>query len=296
MPDGPDFDAARAWQHLLDQVALGVRAPGTPGHAACADLFEQTLADLAAACAWIEEPQRQRWQQPFRGQELTLSNVLVRVAGTRGERVGGGAPTTLVGSHYDARWQADNEDDPALRAAPIPAANDGGSGTSALLEMARAFTEAPPDGDVVLAFWDGEDLGGIDDLPYAVGSRWFVQHPDAAWSADRVIALDMIGGRGCKLNIEGNSLQLPEARDLFIRLFKQGQGAGRRVFFGGNERWIYSDHGPFLDAGAPALCLIDIDYPQWHTQADLPKHCAPEPIAEVGQTLLEVLRAGEPKE
>ena len=292
---GPDFDAARAWQHLLDQVALGVRAPGTPGHAACADLFEQKIADLAAGCAWIHDPARQTWTQPFRGQDLTLTNVLVRIEGTAGESAGGSAPTTLVGSHYDARWQADNEEDPALRAAPIPAANDGGSGTAAMLEMARAFTETPPAGDIVLAFFDGEDLGGIDGLPYAVGSRWFVENPDDDWSVDRIIALDMVGGRDAKLNIEGNSLQDPDARELFIRLFRRGRQMGRSAFFGGKEHWIYSDHGPFLDAGAPAICLIDIDYPQWHTQSDLPAYCAPEPIADVGQTLLEVLRAAEPE-
>ena len=293
---GHDFDAALAWQHLLDQVALGVRAPGTPGHVACADMFEQKLADLAARCAWIGEPARQSWLQPFRGEPVRLTNVLVRIEGTEGESIGGLAPTTLVGSHYDARWQADNEDDPILRAAPIPAANDGGSGTAAMLEMARAFTESPPEGDVVLAFFDGEDLGGIDGLPYAVGSKWFVEHPDDDWGVDRIIALDMVGGRDAKLNLEGNSLQHPVGRELFVRLFKQGRKHGRKAFFGGSERWIYSDHGPFLEAGAPAVCLIDIDYPEWHTQRDLPDVCSPEPIAEVGQTLLEILRQPEPVE
>ncbi len=288
---GPRFGAAEAWQHLLDQVALGVRAPGTPGHVACASLFEDRLAELSARHAHIGPPARQEWTQRFRGQDVALTNVLVRVAGTGGATVGGRAPTTLVGSHYDARWQADNEQDPRLAASPIPAANDGGSGTACLLELARAFGEEPPAGDVVLAFFDGEDLGGIEDLPYAVGSRWFVQHPDSAWAIDRVIALDMIGGRGAKLNVEGNSLvHTEEARDLFAELFVTGRAAGRAAFFGGEERWIYSDHGPFLDAGVPAVCLIDIDYPEWHTQRDLPSACAPDGIAQVGQTLLDVLR------
>lgn len=290
---GPAFDAAAAWQHLLDQVGLGVRAPGTSGHAACATLFEDRLAELAAHNAHIGAPARQTWLQPFRGQDVRLTNVLVRIEGTRGVSAGGDAATTLLGSHYDARWQADNEDDPALVAAPIPAANDGGSGTACMLELARAFGEEPPDGDVILAFFDGEDLGGIDDLPYAVGSRWFVENPDPDWLCDRIVALDMIGGKGAKLNIEGNSLvHSAEARELFTRIFQVGRRAGRSAFFGGQERWIYSDHGPFLDAGMPALCLIDIDYPQWHTQRDLPAACAPEGIADVGQTLLDVLKAG----
>ncbi len=304
MRGGPEFDASAAWQHLLDQVALGVRAPGTQGHRDCARLFEDRLAELAARCDRVGAPARMEWQQEFRGQSITLTNVLVRIEGTAGASVGGPAPTTLVGSHYDARWQADNEDDPRLVAAPIPAANDGGSGTAAMLELARCFTERPPTGDLVLAFFDGEDLGGIDGLPYAVGSRHFVERVlmaerpllggadlDDTLQIDRVIALDMIGGRGAKLNIEGNSLvHDEESRALFLRLFRKGREAGRAPFFGGTERWIYSDHGPFVDVGFPAVCLIDIDYPEWHTQRDLPAACAPEPLADVGQTLLEVLR------
>lgn len=288
---GPGFDSAAAWQHLLDQVGLGVRAPGTPGHAACASLFEDRLAEIAARTAHIGDPARQSWLQPFRGEDVRLTNVLVRIEGSAGVSTGGRAATTLLGSHYDARWQADNEEDPSLVACPIPAANDGGSGTACLLELARAFAETPPEGDVILAFFDGEDLGGIDDLPYAVGSRWFVQNPDPAWLCDRVVALDMIGGKDARLNIEGNSLvHSEEARSLFARLFHTGRAAGRPAFSGDEERWIYSDHGPFLDAGVPALCLIDIDYPQWHTQQDLPAHCSPDGIADVGQTLLDVLR------
>ena len=36
-------------------------------------------------------------------------------------------------------------------------------------------------------------------------------------------------------------------------------------------KYIVSDHTPFHAAGIPACILIDIDYPQWHTQADLPE-------------------------
>lgn len=296
MSGGPDFVAAAAWQHLLDQVALGVRAPGTDGHAACATLFEDRLAELSARYGIVGDPHRQSWQQLFRGRPIRLTNVLVRIEGVRGATVGGDAPTTLLGSHYDARWRADNDPDPTRIGEPIPAANDGGSGTAVLLELARALGEAPPAGDVVLGFFDGEDLGGIDDLPYAVGSRRFVEEfgdGDSPWAFDRMVALDMVGGKGAKLNLEGNSLvHSEEARTLFARLFHAGRAAGRDAFFGGEERWIYSDHGPFLDAGLPAICLIDIDYPQWHTHGDLPSACAPEPLGDVGATLLEVLREG----
>lgn len=276
------FEAAAAWQNLLDQVALGVRAPGTDGHRACADLFEERLTNLAAR-GGIEAPTRQTWTIPFRERDIPLTNVLVRIPGRNPT-----APSTLLGSHYDARWIADHDPDPSRRGEPIPAANDGGSGTAVLLELARALADTPPAGDVHLAFFDGEDLGDVEGCQYAEGSRHYVAQGPA--DVDRVIALDMVGGKNMRLNIEGNSLLHEASRDAFIDLFQRGRAAGRDAFFENQERWIYSDHGPFLDAGIPALCLIDIDYPQWHTHADLPEACHPDPLGQVGATLLEFLR------
>jgi len=282
---GPRFDPASAWQTLLEQVALGCRAPGTIGHANAADLFEQRLADVAARASNVGAPARQSWDIDFRGQPTTLTNVMVRIAGSDPD-----APTTLVGSHYDARWIADRDPDPTRRGDPIPAANDGGSGTALMLELARALGEQPPTGDVVLAFFDGEDLGDVDGFPYAVGSRRFASETPDGFAADRVVALDMVGGKEMALNIEANSLSDPVGRAIFTDLFRLGRSAGRSAFYGGQTRWIYSDHGPFLDVGLPAVCLIDIDYPQWHTHADRPEACQPESIRQVGDTLLEYLR------
>jgi Zn-dependent M28 family amino/carboxypeptidase len=276
------FDPRAAFQTLLDQVALGVRAPGTDGHRACSDLFAQRLADLGY------EPTLQRWDVSFREEPTRLTNVLLRIPGTDPA-----APSTLLGSHYDARWEADHDPDPHKRGLPIPAANDGGSGTAVLMELARRLAEEPPAGDVVLAWFDGEDLGDIDGFEYAVGSRRFVQEPVAGFEADRVIALDMVGGRNMRLNIECNGLQDPVGHALFVDLFQRGRAAGHPAFFDNQVHWIYSDHGPFLDAGRPAICLIDIDYPQWHTHADLPHHCDPDSLGQVGSTLLDLLRVPE---
>jgi len=267
---------------LLDQVALGVRAPGSAGHRACSDLFAQRLSDLGWA------PTLQQWEVDFREAPTRLTNVLVRIPGTDPE-----AASTLLGSHYDARWVADHDPDPSKRLSPIPAANDGGSGTAVLLELARTLAEEPPAGDVVLAWFDGEDLGDVDGFEYAVGSRRFVTDPVAGFEADRMIALDMVGGKDLRLNIEGNSLQHPVARALFTDLFERGRAAGLPAFFENEVHWIYSDHGPFMDVERPAICLIDIDYPQWHTHADLPEHCDPRSLGQIGSVLLDLLRVPE---
>jgi len=43
-------------------------------------------------------------------------------------------------------------------------------------------------------------------------------------------------------------------------------------------KFIISDHYPFLKRGTGSCILIDIDYPQWHTQADLPAALSAESL------------------
>lgn len=270
------FSGERAFCFLERQVALGIRAPGTPGHEAVLDLYEQALEALELSCT------RQRWDVPLSlvpDGQVTLTNLLCRIQGR------GAAPTTLINSHYDSRWIADNEEDPELQDQPIPGANDGGSGTAVMLELARCLVANPPAGDVLLGFMDGEDLGHIDEHPFAVGSRYMAQNP-GAFLPDQVIALDMVGGENMRLNMEVNSLlSSRQGARIFFDLFLLGRSMRLQPFAGGDPHSIYSDHGPWLEAGVPAVLLIDITYPQWHTQQDLPEHCSASSLEAVGRVL-----------
>jgi hypothetical protein len=48
---------------------------------------------------------------------------------------------------------------------------------------------------------------------------------------------------------------------------------------------MQDDHRPFLQAGIPAVLIIDFDYPYWHTIADTPDKVAAESLETVGRTL-----------
>ena len=132
---------------------------------------------------------------------------------------------------------------------------------------------------------DGEDLGGIDEHPFAVGSRKMAQEP-GAYLPDQVIALDMVGGDDMRLNLEMNSLlSSRQGAGILFDLFVLGRSMGLAPFFDGSPHSIYSDHGPWLEAGVPAALLIDIEYPQWHTQQDLPGFCSASSLEAVGRVL-----------
>jgi hypothetical protein len=48
---------------------------------------------------------------------------------------------------------------------------------------------------------------------------------------------------------------------------------------------MFDDHTPFLEAGLPAIVIIDFDYPYWHTVADTPEKVSPQSLEVVGKTL-----------
>ena len=283
------FSGDRAYRLLQAQTDLGVRAPGTPGHEAVVQLIRTTQEALGL------EVTEQRWQVPCGrapGGVAGLTNLLATILPAERGPGAHEARRILLGTHYDTRWIADREPDPDARARPILGANDGGSGTAILLELARVLCERPPRQEVVLAFFDGEDLGDLDGHPFAVGSAHFAANP-GSFAPDEVIALDMVGGAGMRLNLEGNSLMASAGgRTLFQRLFALGRSMGLPPFFDGALRWIWSDHGPFLEQGIPAVLLIDIDYPWWHTQGDRPEHCSAASLEAVGRVLEAHLAGG----
>jgi Zn-dependent M28 family amino/carboxypeptidase len=60
---------------------------------------------------------------------------------------------------------------------------------------------------------------------------------------------------------------------------------------------ILDDHIPFLEAGIPAVDLIDFTYggssnPYWHTPEDTLEHVCPESLDQVGEAVLEILPGG----
>ncbi len=48
---------------------------------------------------------------------------------------------------------------------------------------------------------------------------------------------------------------------------------------------MLDDHTPFLEAGIPAVDIIDFDYPYWHTTQDTPDKVSAESLQVVGATL-----------
>ena len=58
-----------------------------------------------------------------------------------------------------------------------------------------------------------------------------------------------------------------------------------KYFIAAPKYAMLDDHTPFLEAGIPAVDIIDFDYPYWHTAADTPDKVSEKSLQAVGETL-----------
>jgi acetylornithine deacetylase/succinyl-diaminopimelate desuccinylase-like protein len=269
---------------VREQVSLGPRVPGTPPHDLLVERLEAALRSAAA------EVTVQQFTVPFRGRSLPCRNVVgvfraaPDVAAPARRRV----PALLLGTHFDTRIRADRDPDPSRREQPIPGANDGGSGTAILLHMLPGLAAGRFAGDLAVAFLDAEDLGNIDGKEFALGAAWLARHPVPGFVPEQAVMLDMVGGRRMILDIDAHSLAHLPSRRLTTEVFAAAASRGSQPFARDKPRrlkYIISDHAPFVAAGVAACILIDIDYPEWHTQADLPGAMSEESLAAIEEAL-----------
>ena len=253
------FDGQRALAEVQTQVALGSRVPGTEGH--------------AQVQKWIQtELESAGWQVEIQKSEALghpVENIVARRNAT--------APEIIVGAHYDTRMFADQDPNPDQHTAYVPGANDGASGVAVLLGLARSLPQETV--SVWLVFFDTEDNGSIEGWDWILGSREFVKNNPVQPRA--AIVLDMIGDADLNIYKERNSNP-----DLTDSIWATARGLGYEdKFIPDYKHSMLDDHTPFLQAGIPAVDIIDFDYPYWHTVADTPDKVSAESLQAVGETL-----------
>lgn len=286
----PYFDGQKAFEMLEQQVAMGPRYNGSPGHLELQAYLNAYLKERAHELRLHEA----RMVHPYSAEPLNITNYLARFNPHLTERI-------MIMAHYDTRPYADQDALAANRNLPILGANDGASGVAILLLLAEMMAADAPAIGVDLLFVDAEDIGRSGDPQnFALGSQMFVKDMNKVMGGVRpryVVLLDMVGDKNLTLPIELNSWQ--SAQEIVRRVWDIAADLGYSQFRFEQGFEIFDDHVPFLDAGIPAIDIIDFDYPDqytnyWHTLEDTADKCSPESLEAVGTVIAALIYSERP--
>lgn len=281
--DVPSFDADQAFQFLKEQVEFGPRNPNSLGHRNCLAYLHNEMKKYAEAVSLQEFS-----EVSTKGDRFLLTNIISSFNLQATKRV-------LLTAHWDTRPWADQDPDPENHTKPIPGANDGASGVSVLLEIARLLKQFPPPIGVDIIFFDGEDFGvsGLEKS-YCKGSQYFAKNKPQAFHPVFAVNLDMVGDRYLQILREEYSERF--APEIVNLIFSTARELGLPQFVDAAGDPVYDDHYPLNEAGIRAVDLIDFNYPDesnkyWHTMADTPDKCSKESLDAVGKLLLNIIYA-----
>ncbi len=212
---------------------------------------------------------------------VAMENIIAQFPGTTGLAV-------AVTGHYDTK---------AIPDVRFLGANDGGSSTGFLLELARVLSRTPHKNDIYLVWLDGEEaFGEWSDTNGTYGSRHLASRWRSEGKISRLKALinvDMIGDRDLHLVNDGNSTEW-----LRRYVWETAGQLGLASHFNTEPGALEDDHLPFIQAGASAVDLIDFDYGPgnswWHTDRDTMDKLGAGSFQVVGDVVLATIRRLEP--
>jgi len=268
------FDGERAFEELRRVLEFGPRPSGSDALAGLQDHIETVLTEAGL------EVERQGFTASTPIGEVPMVNITGVVKGSEPGII-------ILGNHYETKYFPDFT---------FVGANDAGSTTAWMLEMARALGPARQGKTVWLCFFDGEEaFGEWSSTDGIYGSREFVrrlQEDGRLHEIAAMINVDMIGD--CLLGIKRDR-DAPEWLTQIVWHKARELGYGQQ--FEPFAHSIQDDHTPFRRAGVPAADIIDFSYggsasdhrQNWHTPNDtIDKVCA-ESLQAVGDVIYHAL-------
>jgi hypothetical protein len=260
------FDANRAFEHLRQLVAIGPRPAGSP---AIENARKYIRSQLQKAGVTVAE---QVWDDKTPLGAVRMVNLIATLPGASKNRL-------VIAGHYDTK---------RFREFAFVGANDGGSSAAFLIELARVLQPRKNALTIELLFLDGEEAvvewQGND---HTYGSRHYVdvaKRDRSLATLKALILVDMIADRDLRIKKDVNST---------IWLTNIIWDAARREklseYFPGESTSIDDDHIPFIEAGVPAVDIIDLEYPEWHTPGDTLDAVSARSMQVVGDVVLSAL-------
>jgi len=264
------FDGAAAYDFTAKLVSFGPRPPASDAIHRTQDYI---IGELKSFGCTVDTDDFNA-ETPIG--TLAMKNIVAKIPG---ESQG----IILLLTHYDT-----------LRLENFVGAEDAGSSTGLMLEMARLLCGGPKRKNAVwIAFLDGEEaqqvVNGVaqwtnEDSVY--GSREMAARFAISGDLKRihaVILADMVGQKGLAIARDENS-----TRWLTDLVWSTAKRLGYGDIFVSESSNVQDDHESFTRRGVPAVDIIDLNgYSYWHTAQDTLDKISAHSLAIVGHVILE---------
>lgn len=268
------FDGTRAYKHVEQLVAIGPHSAGSDGIKLAQSYIVGQLKSFGCP---VDEEDFQAHDTPVG--DVAMKNIVVKLPSAN--------PNILLfGSHYDTK-----------RMANFVGANDGGSSTGVLLELARLLCARKNAATIWLAFFDGEEdfntnwatdnTYGSRELAARMANSGDLKHVKA------MVLVDMVGPTNPIYRRESNST--PWLTEV---LWSTAARLGYGNVFTNDVNDIEDDHISFLKRGVPSADIIDFEpsvLEWWHTPADALDKIDPRTLATTGHVLIAAMPELEKK-
>jgi glutaminyl-peptide cyclotransferase len=268
-PDKTDgFDGQRAYDQVAKQVSFGPRPPGSP---AIGKLQDYLVSELKSYGCTVDTDS---FSADTPDGRVPMKNILAKVPGKEQGII-------LLGTHYDTKKMAN-----------FVGADDAGSSTGVMLEIARLLCSQPPQKYAVwIAFFDAEEAFNAEwhDPDNTYGSRQMAAQLAQSGDLPKIkafILADLVGGKTPHFRREAGSTKW-----LADLVWSTGEKIGYGdVFIPDSTGEISDDHFSFTKRNVPSVDIIDLDaahdVPYWHTPQDTLDKISPRTLAIVGHTIL----------
>jgi hypothetical protein len=266
------FDGKRAFDAVAKQVSFGPRPSGSP---AIAQLQDYLLSELKSyGCAADVDS----FSSDTPAGRIAMKNILVKIPGDKPGII-------LLGTHYDTK-----------RLPNFVGADDAGSSTAVMLELARLLCHGNGRYAVWIAFFDGEE---------AVREQW--EDPDNCYGSREMAARFALGGDLPKIkafllaDLVGTKTphfkrESYSTKALVDQVWAIAKKLGYGDIFIDQAAPIEDDHQSFLKRHVPSVDVIDLDngpsgdVSYWHTPQDSLDKISPRTLAITGHVFLESVK------
>ena len=262
------FSGEKAHAHIEQIVSFGPRPPQSEGFEETLQYLESTLKSFG----WTTTRQSFRAATPDGPVDFT--NLIARHSSAPAH------PNSLpiiLGGHIDSKKLS----------FPFVGANDGGSSTGVMLEIARTLSANPSAAaQVELAFFDGEEAFRPNITPSdgLYGSKYFAHDLSTrpTWPSIGIV-LDIVGDPNFPLYYN------PETPAAFATIVEKAASTldFKKPLLKAPGS-IIDDHIPLQNTGLPCLHVIGdfMNMTYWHQPGDTLDKVTPEMLEKVGKMTL----------